>query len=180
MNIPDRFIDVLAAEVGVREEGGNNKGPRVLEYQRATWMPEAACLAGFPWCAALLAFGLRGALIREGVAPKIADAWRCKDASAIGWIGWGQRAPGCLVLPPDTKELLRGDIVVFDFNGPTAAGGGHIAAIERDVPGDTFHTIEGNTNDAGARDSLTGDGVLRKTRGSRTVVNFIRLPTQLA
>jgi hypothetical protein len=174
MSLPARFLEVLAAEVGTREEGGNNRGERIQVYQSATWLQPGA----WPWCAAFVAFGLRTALIRAGVTPAAADRWRCRDASAFGWIAWAQRAPGCVVLPPDAAPTA-GDLVVFDFNGPTAAGGGHIAAVERDLPGAAFATIEGNTNDAGDRDSTRGDGVLRKTRTNKTVVNFIRLPSQL-
>lgn len=174
MTLRARLVEVLAAEVGVCEEGGNNCGSRIEVYQAATWLKPGA----WPWCAATVAWGLRTALIREGVPPARADAWRCHDASAFGWITWARRAPGCLVLP-ESAAPDAGDIVVFDFNGPTAAGGGHIGVVEYDSPGDTFHTIEGNTNEAGARDSKTGDGVLRRTRGGRSVVNFIRLPDRL-
>lgn len=179
MNIREELLAAAVRELGVREEGGNNKGARIQDYMRATWMPEAAIQAGFPWCASFCAFVLRAALIKAGVAPALADRWRCRDASAFGWIGWAHHAPGCMVLPASAAPDPA-DIVVYDFNGPTAAGGGHIGFVEHDVPGDAFVTIEGNTNDAGARDSATGDGVLRKTRGMRTVVNFIRLPDRLS
>lgn len=175
MGLRSRLVEVAQAEVGVREEGGNNRGERIQVYQAATWLKPG----DWPWCAAFVAWGLRTALIREGVAPARAEAWRCRDASAFGWLAWAQRAPGCVLLPP-TAAPDAGDLVVYDFNGPTAAGGGHIGAIEYDVAGDAFRAIEGNTNDAGDRDSTKGDGVLRKTRGTRTVVNFIRLPDRLS
>lgn len=174
MSLPARLLEVLAAEVGTREEGGNNRGERIRVYQAATWLPPG----DWPWCAAFIAFGLRAALIKTGVAPAAVDRWRCRDASAFGWLTWAHRAPGCIVLPPSAAPDA-GDLVVFDFNGPTAAGGGHIAVVEHDLPGSAFATIEGNTNDAGDRDSTKGDGVLRKTRTNKTVVNFIRLPAQL-
>lgn len=167
------IVETAAREVGVRESGGNNLGERIAVYQGATWLKPGP----WPWCAAFCAWDLRAALIAAGIPPARADAWRCKDASAFGWITWAQRA-GCTVLPSTTVPE-PGDIVVFDFNGPNAAGGGHIGIVEWSVADGTFGTIEGNTNDAGARDSETGDGVLRKTRGNRTVVNFIRLPEHL-
>lgn len=171
MTIPQRLVDVAGREVGIREEGGNNRGARVEVYQAATWLKPG----DWPWCAAFCAWTVRAALIAQGVPPARADVWRCRDASAFGWLAWAQRAPGCVLLPA-TAAPSPGDLVVFDFNGPSAAGGGHIGIVEYDTPGQAFVSIEGNTNDAGARDSTTGDGVLRKTRGTRTVVNFIRLP----
>lgn len=182
MNIRTQLLKVMAAEVGVREEGGNNKGARIFEYGRATWLPEAAIVAGVPWCAACVAFGLSAALVNAGVPIKTAESWRCRDASAFGWITWAQRAPGCRVLAP--KELPDpGDIVVYDFNGP-AAGGGHIGVVESVIADGTFVAIEGNTPAAPAtlaeeRDSGRGDGVMRKTRTPRHVVNFIRIPEAL-
>ena len=171
MSVQTALVEIAAREVGVREEGGNNRGPRVEIYQATTWVPGT----GWPWCAAFCSWVLRAALITIGVPPARTDAWRCRDASAFGWITWAQRAPGALILPP-TVAPLPGDFVVYDFNGPTAAGGGHIGIVERDVPGDTFQTIEGNTGDAGLRETTGGtDGVLRKTRGSRSVVNFLRI-----
>lgn len=176
MSLQQRLIDIAGREVGVREEGGNNRGPRVEVYQLATWLKPG----DWPWCAAFVAWCVRATLIGEAVPPARADAWRCRDASAFGWITWAQRAPGCVVLPGSDIPML-GDLVVFDFNGPTAAGGGHIGIVERDVLGDAFQTIEGNTGDAGLRETTTGaDGVFRKTRGTRPVVAFIRLPAKLA
>lgn len=174
MGLRSRLVEVVQAEVGVREQGGNNRGARVEIYQAATWLPPG----NWPWCAAFTAWALRTALIREGVPPPRTDTWRCRDASAFGWLAWAQRAPGCVLLPR-TAAPDAGDVVVFDFNGPTGAGGGHIGVVETDIAGELFGTIEGNTNEAGARDSTTGDGVLRKTRRPHTVVNFIRLPDRL-
>ncbi|MHA3773681.1 hypothetical protein ACXR0O_19265 [Verrucomicrobiota bacterium sgz303538] len=45
-------------EEGVREEGGNNTGPRVQEYQRATWLDGT----GWAWCAAFVCFVIREAI----------------------------------------------------------------------------------------------------------------------
>lgn len=167
MTLQQFLVDFAAREVGVLEVGGDNRGPRIEVYQAATWLKPGP----WPWCAAFCAWALRAALIAYGVPPARADAWRCRDASAFGWVTWAQRAPGCLVLPADAVPLL-GDVVVYDFNGPTAAGGGHIGVVERDFPGDAYVTIEGNTDEAGGRE---GRGVFRKTRGTRSVVNFLRI-----
>lgn len=174
MNLRQKIVEAAASELGVSEEGGNNVGPRIRVFQSATWLEPGA----WPWCAAFTAHSLRTALAGAGVDDRKALAWRCRDASAMGWVTWGTRAAGCKVLKPDA-EVLPGDFVVFDFNGPTAAGGGHIGIVERVGSDGTIYTIEGNTNDAGARDSTNGDGVVRKTRSRKTVVAFIRVPETL-
>lgn len=179
MNIQESILAVASLEVGIREQGGNNLGQRIFEYGRATWLPEKSIVSGIPWCAAFCCWVLRAALIKSGVPPARTDAFRCKDASAFGWVTWAQRASGVLVIQPD-EAPKPADIVVFDFNGPGAAGGGHIGIVEMDVAGETFHTIEGNTGAAGGRETTDGsDGVCRKSRGTRSVVNFIRLPATL-
>lgn len=174
MSIRAAILAAALPEIGVREEGGNNRGARIEVYQKDTWLPAG----DWPWCAAFCAWVLRKALIAAGVPPAKADAWRCKDASAFGWLTWAKRA-GCEILPP-TVLPMPGDFVVFDFNGPTAAGGGHIGVVEKDLPGASFQAIEGNTGVAGARETTDGtDGVCRKVRGDRLVVNFIRVPDRL-
>lgn len=176
MSIRRQLVAAASREVGVREQGGNNRGDRIQVYQAATWLKPG----DWPWCAAFCSWSLRAALIAAGVPPKTADSWRCQDASAFGWIAWAQRAIGCRALPPATSPIA-GDLVVFDFNGPTAAGGGHIGIVELGgAVGAPFTTIEGNTGVAGARETTGGtDGVCRKSRGVRLVANFIRLPGEL-
>lgn len=172
MSLPQFMLEAAAGEVGVTELGGNNRGARIEDYQRATWLPTGP----WPWCAAFMAWSLARALVRIGVEPARADAWRCRDGSAFGWISWAKRAKGCLVLVPGLPPQ-PGDIAVFDFNGPTAAGGGHIGIVERADDWQSFTTIEGNTGSAGLRETQDGkDGVFRKTRSGKSAVNFIRLP----
>lgn len=174
MTLQSELVRIARSQLGVEEVGGNNRGPEIEQYQRATWLEPGA----WPWCAAFTAWCLREALAAIGVSRASAEAWRCRDASAFGWITWASRRAGCIVLPPRV-DPMAGDIVVYDFNGPTAAGGGHIGIVESDMPGDAFLAIEGNTSIAGGRDSDHGDGVMLKQRGTRSVVGFIRLPSVL-
>lgn len=62
-------------------------------------------------------------------------------------------------------NAVKGDIVVFTFS--------HIGIVESNN-GDTFKTIEGNTNSRGSRD---GGGVERKNRSIHRMRAIIRLPT---
>lgn len=168
-----QLVQQAASQVGVREIGGNNCGADVRRYQRATWLEPGP----WPWCAAFVAWCLREALLsKEGMlylGANLIDAWRCRDASAFGWIQWAQARR--LDVLPNTVLPMAGDIVVFDFNGP-AIGGGHIGIVEISATDRTrIATIEGNTNGQGDRESVAGDGVWRKVRHAALVKNFIRL-----
>ena len=177
MTLIERLIAIARAEVGIREVGGNNCGPRIREYQAATWLKPAA----WPWCAAWTCWLLREWLkdpevlqtIRDTVAPEFdAEKWRCKDASAFGWEKWA-RDKGLQVLTAK-DQAKAGDFVIYDFNGP-ADGGGHIGLVVEDQIGPYIKTIEGNTNGRGDRDSELGDGVWEKTRNTKMVRAFIRI-----
>jgi hypothetical protein len=40
-----RLLSIAQAEIGVREQGGNNRGARIVTYQQATELPPGA----WPW-----------------------------------------------------------------------------------------------------------------------------------
>ena len=175
------LVQIAQGEVGVREEGGNNCGPRVREYQAATWLT----VASWAWCAVFTAWCLRDWLKQPEVTQMIKDTvggpnfnlekWRCRDAAVFGWDDWAIRTGGKVLDP--TKHLAEaGDFVIFDFNGPET-GGGHIGIVEvNQKPHESvIYTIEGNTNGKGERDSISGDGVWRKTRKTTLVKHYIRM-----
>ncbi len=166
MKILEKLIQIAANQVGVHEDGGNNKGSKIVEYQLATWLkPEA-----WSWCSAFMCWCLKQWLNDPEVLKEmkvIPEMWRCKDASAFGWIKWA-KLHGLHVT--DEKEPAKaGDLVVFDFS--------HIGIVSADqLPGkDYIETIEGNTNGKGERDSTTGDGVFRKLRKVNLVRAYIRI-----
>jgi hypothetical protein len=167
MSVLSRLVNIALAEVGTREEGGNNKGKRIKEYQKATWLEPDA----WPWCAAFTAWLLQEWLKDDEVVfalsipPDKENEWRCKDASAFGWEKWAN-AKGLKVLP-ETAKAKAGDIVIFDFS--------HIGIVVADQVGVTIQTVEGNTNGAGDRESTTGDGVWQKKRNRSLVKCYIRL-----
>lgn len=169
MTLAEALVFIAQSEVGTKEEGGNNNGSRIRHYQEATTITPGP----WPWCAAFVAYCLREALkyeeVREHMKLSSDDvyAWRCRDAGAFNWIEWARRK-GLYIT--DEKELAKaGDIVVFDFS--------HIGIVVKDQEkgSNAIYTIEGNTNDAGARDSATGDGVCEKKRHISTVRNYIRI-----
>lgn len=152
------MVEIALAEVGVREEG-RNSGPRVRQYQAATWLEPGP----WPWCAAFTCWVLKEWLKRHPSPPvKNWETWRCKDASAFGWEKWA-RARGLAVLP-ETEKAKAGDFVIFDFS--------HIGIVVKDQINDLIYTVEGNTNGRGERE---GDGVWTKIRDHRLAKCYIRL-----
>ena len=156
------LIDVAQGEVGVLEEGGNNQGVQILNYMRATWMPEEANKKGWPWCAAFVCWCLTQACKRVELDP--AEIIYL-GADAYGWETHAEKK-GFEILP-EKSLTLPGDIVTFDFS--------HIGIVIEDRRS-TIETVEGNTNGKGERDSESGDGVWRKSRARGLVKSFIRLP----
>lgn len=168
----DKFVNIALSKVGTREEGGNNKGASIIEFQKATWLKPDA----WAWCAAFVCWCLREALTQSPeylVEMNITDLekWRCRDASAFGWIKWA-KAHGLKVfeyadgIPTDL--IKAGDIIVYAFS--------HIGIASKDQPaiGARIDAIEGNTNASGARDSNTGDAVLAKNRPAKQIKAVIR------
>lgn len=175
MSIQDKICDIALREVGVREiPGANNTGPRIVTYQRATWLDPAP----WPWCAAFTAWALHEALRTPDGASYLSqrkqsgdagpDSFRCKDAAAFGWIKWAGKH-GLQVFDEHSDTLPEaGDFVVFDFS--------HIGVVTGYDPiGNTIRTVEGNTNGRGERDSESGDGVWQKVRAVNLVRSYIRL-----
>lgn len=161
-----KLVELALKEVGVREEGGNNRGTRVAEFQRATWLE----VGPWPWCAALCCWLLKQWLqTPDGVVylnGRKLNEFRCKDASAFGWIKWAQKNGLQVFDENSTTKPEPGDFVVFDFS--------HIGIVVGTEPGKII-TVEGNTNGKGERDSTSGDGVWKKTRDIGLVRAFLRL-----
>ena len=163
------LVDLALAEVGVREEGGNNRGPRIRDYQSATWLKPAP----WPWCAAFICWIVREWLknpdVRQHLSlrnDKSVEAWRPRTAGAFDFERWA-RSNNLPVLSR-SKRARAGDLVVFSFS--------HIGIVVKDQStASTLETVEGNTNGAGTRDSNSGDGVWRKRRPISSVRSLIRL-----
>lgn len=162
-----KLVDIASSQVGVLEEGGNNRGSKVVIYQGATWLKPDA----WPWCSAFMCWCLKEWFkipeVRAHFNLKMVESWRCRDASAFGWISWAKQQG--LYVTDEHEPAKEGDIVVFDFS--------HIGIVTADqLPGkDYIETIEGNTNGKGERDSVTGDGVFRKIRKTNLVRAYIRI-----
>lgn len=155
------MITILASrEVGVKEEGGNNRGAQIVEYQKATWLDPAP----WPWCAAFVCWVVQEAL-KTTRAPH--DFKRPRTAGAWDFERWAREDGGSkvtLIKPP--RGFQPGDIICFTFS--------HIGIVEKTSPSSTstVTTIEGNTGPSGGRE---GDGVWRKTRPVSKIRSVIRL-----
>ncbi len=158
---------IAEGEIGVREEGGPNRGPRIRQYQSATWLDPDS----WPWCAAFIGWCIREWLRAQPVQKALglkddeeAGMWRPRTAGAFDFANWARKRG--LKIYNESTDCLRGDIVIFDFS--------HIGIVVEDAPGDSefIETVEGNTNGLGSRE---GDGVFRKTRRRELVKQFIRL-----
>jgi len=167
------LAEIAASQIGVREEGGNNNGSKIRDYQRATDLKPAS----WPWCAAFVDWCIREWLARPGVREWLnlqastPEEWRPKTALAYGYLGWAKARPKTSVILHERDLAQPGDIVVFDFS--------HVGIVESDS-GFQIITIEGNTNGRGDRDSESGDGVWRKARQKTIARNFIRIRPVLA
>lgn len=157
----------------MREEGGNNCGLKVREYQSATWLEPAA----WPWCAAFVDWCVRAWVYPMRTAPlfgpETGEGWRPKTAGAFDLLNWA-KLKGMTVLPP-LADIEAGDIVVYEMS--------HCGIVMVDQSRErltgkltkTFEAVEGNTGPSGGRDAHTGDGVFLKVRPRSAVRGFIRL-----
>lgn len=164
----DKLIAVAKSQIGTTEKGGNNRGIAIVKYQQATWLTPGP----WAWCAAFMCWTLREFMINNPEAMnalRVAniEKWRCKDASAFGWIKWANNHE---LYVTDEKELAKaGDIVVFDFS--------HIGLVIKDQAklGDKIETIEGNTEPNTTQRDGSSDGVYQMKRSPKLVKAYIRL-----
>ena len=153
----ETLVRIAIQEIGVHEEGGNNRGPRIVEYQKATWLEPGA----WPWCAAFICWIVNKWQSTSHDLPKFE---RPQTAGAFDMIRWAREQK--LKVLNEGEKVRKGDLVVFDFS--------HIGISVEDQTSESLFCVEGNTNNAGSRDSLNGDGVHRKVRHQSLVRNLIR------
>jgi hypothetical protein len=166
------------AALGVREDGGKNRGrwvDAIVELgggddeDAPAWCALACCAA---WIAGCHALGLHPLLVTSG---GVARLWQRQTRDSAILIPIAAVREGAQLLPGDI--LIRGR----DEAGARriAAGQsayGHAELVVRHVVGaEWLHTAGGNTTSA---DSAEGDGVYDKPRGHRVddarIVGFVR------
>lgn len=157
----DLHIRLALAEVGVREEGGNNRGRRVQQYQDGASDLDGT---GWAWCAAFQCFLFD--LLGEQCQLPFAKP---ETAAAFRFEAWA-RAVRLPVRSKDTK-IKRGDLIIYAYS--------HIglASTDEDSEG-KFHCVEGNTS---AGDNRDGDVVANKPKTHATAqIRSIIRPFPLA
>jgi hypothetical protein len=142
-------------EIGVREEGGNNKGQRVSEY-----LLNAGITTPAAWCSAFVRYILDACRIRNKV-----NAWAA-SATANNRI-YDRRYPDKNTITPSGGD-------VFTLYYPNLNRIGHTGFI---VLWDDkwVETIEGNTSEADTRETSSGrDGVFKKKRLKSSIYQVSR------
>jgi CHAP domain len=156
-----RLVDVLSSENGVREIPSNsNRGKRVEEYQRATWLGDT----GWAWCAAFICWGIKqidDVTPLPFPRPRTAGAWDFERWAREDAAGGGVK----LFKPVKSANPIKaGDIVIFTFS--------HIGLAIEDEKDGKVKTVEGNTSPSGSRE---GGGVYIQYRKTSLVRSHIRL-----
>lgn len=144
------------ANVGVTEQGGNNRGRYVETYLAAVGLDP-----GDPWCAAFVRFRFERAAAALGLdLPRsFPDSGYCPDFKA-----WGVSRK--LWLPSSSTEarddVQVGDLALFYFASKKRVA--HIGIVTELHPWGVW-TVEGNTGpESGSGVNRDGDGVYKKRR----------------
>lgn len=156
-----RLLQIARNEVGVHEVGGNNRGERIREYQRATWIDVSD---NPPWCACFVCWCIQKWVKENPDLPKFKVP---RTPRAFELEDWG-RSQGFQILPNFAKARA-GDIIIFNFS--------HVGFVNYDeVDDEDIKTIEGNTHSGTlASDSAGGDSVCFMKRPPRLVRCLVRL-----
>lgn len=160
---------IAESQIGQHEEGGNNRGKQVVEYQKATWLNPGA----WPWCAAFVCWCVWVAI--KGLART--PPWpRPRTAGAYDLEQWASGKYGStagfwrvLASRPDDPATWprRGDIVTFTWS--------HVGIVTGyDPTTKRVQTVEGNAGLHQTSDSAAGDGVVAKEQHITKVRRLIR------
>ena len=141
----EKLVNTAIAEIGVQEEGGNNRGKRIGEYLASTGLKQ-----GHPWCAAFTKF----VYDQNGLNTTGATAWSPT---------WFPKSRTYWTKGEDPESLQQADI--FGLHYKNLGRIGHVGLIEK-VEDGWIYTIEGNTGSDQVRD---GDVVRRHRRSIKTI-----------
>lgn len=162
--LPEAIAHAAESKIGIREKGGNNKGPDLAPFFAADSYKPNPSDDGYAWCAAFVCWAVKTAMDATGTKetpgfqrPTTPGAWAFEKWSLA------QDATTQTKKKP-RGDIQRGDIIVFTFS--------HIGiAVGHPDKNGHFYTVEGNTDEAGSRE---GGGVFRKRRHIDNVRSRIR------
>lgn len=141
------------SQVGVRETGGNNRGPEVEKYLASVGKPP-----GRAWCVALGYWAYQTAADVLHVANPL--------VKTAGVLDHWDRAPTVVRVPierviDDPRNISPGALFCIDYGNRRGHQGMVVTAEAGGV-----HTIEGNTSPRGSRE---GHGVYKRFRPYRQI-----------
>ena len=131
---------IYLKEVGVKEEGGSNRGARVEEYLKA-----ADGKPGDPWCSAFVKWVFDQVNIASTINVYSPTAQNNKNKVYFGKTWY---------LVPES-----GDVFCLYYSRLKRIG--HAGFFHRQVNKKIYETIEGNSNEAGSREGI---GVFKRKR----------------
>jgi len=132
--------------IGVRERGGNNRGPSVEMFLKTVGLKP-----GNPWCAAFVSHCLVNS-----------DWFKFKSGGVVAWKEWAE-SHGCVSSTPS-----RGSLAFWDHGDASH----HIEIVLEDQDGH-IRTIGGNTSSGEVGSQNNGDGVYRRVRPTSMFSGFI-------
>lgn len=146
--------------VGVREEGGDNRGPEVEMFQKAV----DGIAQGESWCAGFGIYCVAEVERRHNVKSRIHRSERVLDI-------WEKS-------PEDMRSMVPGAgyfACWIHGLGPK----GHLEIVQNDITKENFKTVGGNTGD-GSGINREGDGVYERLRslspqGKMRLLGFIKV-----
>jgi len=157
----ESLIRIARAEIGVKEDGKSNRGKRVDDYQRASWIKPADWGA---WCATFVCWAIREAMIAEGI-KETNGFKRPLTAGAFDFERWSlAQDSSTQTRKPCGNDIRRGDLVIWSFS--------HISiALGPPDSNGMIWTIDGNSNAKGSR---TGGMVCEVSRSINLARSRIR------
>ena len=155
MTLAESIASIAESQAG-QKEVGDNGGPAVEKYQRATWLPVGA----WSWCAAFVCW-----VIKQAIEGRAVTFTRPETAGAWDFERWCKSVDRTVMLKkPVDGDIKRGDVIIYTFSHIGIATG------PPDEHG-MVPTVEGNTNGGGDRE---GDGVYCKVRKLSLIRSRIR------
>jgi len=137
----ETLVNTALAECGVKETGSSNRGPRVDQYQRASWLEEKDWGA---WCATFVCWCIRETLKATGT-KETSGFKRPRTAGAFDFERWSLAQDATTATrKPAGKDIQRGDLIIWRFSHISIALG----------PPDSkgmLQTVDGNSNAKGSR-----------------------------
>lgn len=169
VTFPELLIKHATREIGVVETS-RNQGPGIEKYWKATDYGVAGYYNREAYCAAFMCWLFMQAASEYKVIFSLPN-----KAGVIRWLEWAAQNTSVVTKLLPTHKVRRGDIILFDFNGPEAKGGHHIGIATKDEENGRICTIEGNTSISDQGSQSDGGGVHPKIRTKKYIVAVLRI-----